>query len=92
VKAIEWELQATAEPLARSPDAVTLRERAAVEFDRLEAVLAGGTLYERRERIRLYVQQIKADPTTQTVQISLYPALLSSTIAGAGLEPATSGL
>ena len=61
-------------------------------LDQLDDVLAGGTIEEKRELISLYVQKVKADPDEQTVQISLYPMLFSRKIAGAGLEPATSGL
>lgn len=69
-----------------------LRRRIAAEFDRLSEVMGEGTVEERRELIACYVHAIKADPNQQVVQIGLYPTLLSKRIAGAGFEPATSGL
>ena len=69
-----------------------LRRRIAAEFDRLEEVMASATVEERRELIACYVHAIKADPNQQVVHIGLYPTLLSQKIAGAGFEPATSGL
>lgn len=76
--------------LLPSPDVI--RERAAAEFDRLEQVIGGSTVEEKRELIACYVQKIKADPDRCSVEIGLYPTLLSQKIAGVGFEPTTSGL
>jgi DNA invertase Pin-like site-specific DNA recombinase len=74
------------------PAAAELRRNADRAFDELDKVLAGGTIEQRRELIGLYVQKIKADPDTNSVQISLFPALFSRVVAGGGFEPPTSGL
>ena len=74
------------------PAAVELCRNADRAFDELDVVLAGGTIEQRRELIGLYVQKIKADPDTNSVQISLYSALFSRVVAGGGFEPPTSGL
>ncbi len=68
------------------------RQRIASEFDRLGEVMSSGTVEEHRELIGCYVHEIKADPNQQVVRIGLYPTVLSQRIAGAGFEPATSGL
>jgi hypothetical protein len=67
------------------PAAAELRERAAAAFDQLEKVLAGGTVEEKRELIRLYLEKIKADPNTGSVQISFYPSLFNRAIRRRGL-------
>ena len=66
-------------PALPSPDLI--RQRAGAEFDRLEHVLASATVEEKRELIACYVQKIKTDPDQQSVQIGLYPTLLSQKIA-----------
>lgn len=83
---------ATASDQASLPPAGDLRKRIAAEFDAVEALVASGTLEERRNLISCYVKEIKADPNQQVVQIGLYPTLLSQRIAGVGFEPTTSGL
>ena len=55
-------------------------------------MLNSATIEEKRELVGRYIKTIKADPDTKTVQISLYPALFNRMVAGAGFEPATSGL
>jgi hypothetical protein len=70
------------------PAAAELRRNADRAFDELDKVLAGGTIEQRRELIGLYVQKIKADPDTNSVQISLFSALFSRVVAGACLDPA----
>ncbi len=77
---------------ASLPPVGDLRKRIAAEFDSVEALVASGTVEERRNLISCYVKEIKADPNQQVVRIGLYPTLLSQRIAGAGFEPATSGL
>ena len=52
----------------------------------LEDVLNGATIEEKGEVIGLYVKTIKADPNTETVQISLYPALFNKMVAGDGFD------
>ncbi|MCX5659620.1 MAG: recombinase family protein [Planctomycetota bacterium] len=74
------------------PGPAELRKRIAKAFDRLERVLADGTLEERRDVLALYVQTIKAEPDHQSIRVGLYSPLFTSGIAGAGFEPATSGL
>ena len=74
------------------PSMAELQARAAAAFDDLDAVIEGGTIEEKREMLGLYVQMIKADPDSCEVHIGLYPPLFSRRIAGAGFEPATSGL
>jgi hypothetical protein len=46
----------------------------------------------KKELVWRYLKTIKADPNTQSVEISFYPALFSQIIAGEGFEPPTSGL
>jgi hypothetical protein len=74
------------------PAVAELRRNADRAFDELDKVLAGGTIEQRRELIGLYVHKIKADPDTNSVQISLFSALFSRVVAGGGFEPPTSGL
>jgi hypothetical protein len=88
---VEKELSQRTE-LPKLPNAKQMRAMAGAAFDRLENVVAGGLLEERREILAHYVQTIKADPDRSTVEISLYPALFSLKIAGVGFEPTTSGL
>ena len=89
---VEADLAATTTAVPSLPGVDEIRRRAAGEFDRLEKVLHGATVEEKRELIACYAQKIKADPDRQTVEISLYPTLLSQKIAGSGFEPLTSGL
>ena len=56
-------------------------------FDDLDAVIGAGTIEERRELVRPHAKRIEADPTVHTVQISLYPALFTSIIAGTRFLP-----
>jgi site-specific DNA recombinase len=91
-KMVEHDLNLLPAALPQLPDAGTVRTRAKAAFDQLEAVLASATIEQRRELVGLYVQNIKADPATFSVQISLYPALFTEIIAGGGFEPPTSGL
>lgn len=65
------------------PPVGDLRRRIAAEFDAVEALVAAGTVEERRALIACYVKEIKADPDRSTVRIGLYPTLLSQRIAGA---------
>lgn len=89
---VELELAGLAEEAPSLPGVVELKRKVSAEFDRLDEVIGGGTVEEKRELISCYIQKIKADPDRQTVHISLFPTLLSQKIAGAGFEPATSGL
>jgi site-specific DNA recombinase len=89
---VEAELSVMRGDAPALPPVNVIRQRAAAEFDRIEHVLAAGTVEEKRDLVAAYVQTIKADPDRQSVRISLYPTLLSQKIAGAGFEPATSGL
>ena len=89
---VEAELAQVKASTPTLPSAEVIRERAAAEFDRLEEVVANATVEEKRELIACYVQKITADPDQNSVQISRYPTLLSQKVAGAGFEPATSGL
>lgn len=91
-QAIERDQQLAALAVPTLPDAAELRARASASFDQIEAVLAKGTLEEKRELISTYVQTIKADPDQQLVRISLFAALFSRKVAGGGFEPPTSGL
>ncbi len=74
------------------PPVKEIRKRISEEFERFDELFASGTIEERRELIACYVKEIKADPDSQRVSISLYPVLVSQIIAGAGFEPTTSGL
>jgi site-specific DNA recombinase len=89
---VECDLRILPAAVPQLPNANTLRARATAAFDQLETVLASATIEQRRELVSLYVQKVKADPEAYCVQISLYPALFSSIIAGGGFEPPTSGL
>jgi len=88
----ERELERISEHVPDLPDCETLRLRAAAELDRFKHVLEHATIEEQRELVACYVQKIKADPDSKQVLISLYPPVVSQKIAGAGFEPATSGL
>ena len=95
VAALAQEKQAAEEKLATLPvagrklaDPESIRARAAIEFARLDEVLAGGTIEQKRDLIGTYVRKIKADPSAKAVEISLYPALFGRIIAGARSDPA----
>jgi len=77
---VEAELSRLPEAAPALPPADVIRAKAAAEFDHLERTLADATTEEKRELIACYVQKIKAEPDQQTVQISLYPTLLSQKI------------
>jgi hypothetical protein len=86
-RALSSEYAQVAEQLAKLPancpalpSPELIRERAAAEFDRMEHVVSSATVEEKRELIACYVQKIKADPDLQSVEISLYPTLLSQKI------------
>ena len=72
------------------PAAAELRN-ADSAFDELDKVLAGGMIQQRREMIGLYVQKIKADPDSNSVQISLYSALFSRRVVAGVFDPACAG-
>jgi len=74
------------------PKAEEIRARVCRELERFQDIFAEGSLDQKREMIRLYVPRIKADPTTEAVEISLYPTLFTQIVAGGGFEPPTSGL
>lgn len=91
-KAVEAELSAVAVEVPHLPSADVLAKSAAAAFDEIDSVLAGATIEEKRELLGLYVQTIKADPDTHSVQIGLYSSLFTRKVAGGGFEPPTSGL
>ncbi|MFG0262336.1 MAG: recombinase family protein [Novipirellula sp. JB048] len=84
---MEAELKRIDPPAPDLPAVDELRLRAAAAFDHLQAVIDAGTIEEKRELLAAYVQTIKADPHSSTVQISLYPAIFSRGIAGVGVDP-----
>ena len=77
---------------ASLPPLGQLRGKIAAELDAVDGLVASGSVEERRSLIACYVKDIQADPDASIVRIGLYPTLLSQRIAGAGFEPATSGL
>ena len=52
----------------------------------LEDVLNGATIEEKRELIGRYVKTIKAEPDTQAIPMSLYPAVFNKMVAGDGFD------
>ena len=62
------------------PEADDLRARAALEFARLDQVLAEGTIEQKRDLMGAYLQTVKAYPHDTSVEISLYPALFSRNV------------
>lgn len=84
---IETHLSATRVLLPAFPSVEEVRLRVREEFDRLEQVIALGSVEEKRSLIACYVQKIKADPDRHVVEISLYPILLSQKVARVGVEP-----
>ncbi len=48
---------------AELPDAEELPDRSAAAFDDLDAVIAAGTIEEKRELVMAYVKRIEPDPT-----------------------------
>lgn len=69
---VESELASLPEAGSLPPLGV-LRAKIAAEFDAVEALVASGTLEERRSLISCHVKEIKADPNRSTVRIGLYP-------------------
>lgn len=78
---VEAELRA-ARPDPELPALPELRQRIAAEFDRMEALLAAGTLEERRALVGCYVHAIKTVPEEATVCIGLFPGVLSQMVEG----------
>jgi len=76
---IEGQL-AAAGPEPSLPPMPELRQRIAGEFDRMEAVLASGTLEQRRELVASYVHSLTALPEEETVRIGLLPGTLSQMV------------
>jgi hypothetical protein len=76
---IEGQL-AAAGPEPSLPPMPELRQRIAAEFDRMEAVLASGTLEQRRELVASYVHSLTALPEEETVRIGLLPGTLSQMV------------
>lgn len=76
---VEAELRA-ARPDPELPALPELRQRIAAEFDRMEALLASGTLEERRALVGCYVHAIKTVPEEATVCIGLFPGILSQMV------------
>ncbi len=89
---VEQEIEKRIKVCPELPSADVIRQRASAVFDQLEQVIASATVEEKRELIAHFVQKIEADPDSSTIRINLYPAVFSRVIAGAGFEPATSGL
>lgn len=89
-KQVQVDLTAVgAEPeLPALPD---LKQRINAEFDQMEALLASGTLEERRALVGCYIAQIKTKPEEATVCIGFLSGL-SQMVAGTGFEPVTFGL
>lgn len=80
--AIEKELDKSHTRLPDLPDAATIRERASALFDHLQQVFEDGPVEQKRELTSLFIKRIEADPTVNSVKISLYPSLFNSGIAG----------
>lgn len=87
---VQGELSA-AGPEPQLPPLPELRQRIAAEFDQMEALLASGTLEERRALVGCYVAQIKTKPEEETVCVGFLSGL-SQMVAGTGFEPVTFGL
>jgi DNA repair exonuclease SbcCD ATPase subunit len=79
---VEDQLRPLARKVPTLPDMADIASRANGELERLEQVFAAGTVDEQKELVGMYVKTIKADPNTHCVEISLYPALFTSIIAG----------
>jgi site-specific DNA recombinase len=78
-------------PEPELPAMPELRRRINAEFDHMEALIASGTLEERRALVGCYVAQIKTKPEEETVCIGFLSGL-SQMVAGTGFEPVTFGL
>lgn len=68
-------------PEPELPALPDLRQRINAEFDQMEALLASGTLEERRALVGCYVAQIKTKPEEETVCIGFLSGL-SQVVAG----------
>ena len=89
---VETELKRLDKRLPKLPDAGSIAEQSARELNNLADILAMATVEQKKQFTARYVQKIKADPDAKNIEISHYPALFSLIVAGAGFEPATSGL
>jgi len=75
-------------PEPQLPPLPELRDRITAEFDNMEALLASGTLEERRTLVGCYIAQIKTKPEEKAVCVGFLSGL-SQMVAGAGFAPAT---
>jgi site-specific DNA recombinase len=91
-KGVERDLAGVGAELPKMPSMEEIRRRSAACLDRLDEVLAGATIEEKRDLVQKYVRAVKACPDTQQVEIRLQSALFNDLVAGAGFEPATFGL
>ncbi|MHB1155708.1 MAG: recombinase family protein [Phycisphaerales bacterium] len=89
---IEAELSRLTAQAPELPTYELMQSRASDALDRLEELMEGGSVEEKRAMIGDLIQKIEADPASATVRISLFPAVFSRIIAGIGFEPMTSGL
>ncbi len=51
-------------------------------FNHLGEVIDSGEIEQKRDLIVLYLQRVDADPSTNTLNIKLYPPLFDSIIGG----------
>jgi hypothetical protein len=92
-KGVERDLAGVGAELPKMPSLEEIRRRSAACLDRLDEVLAGATIEEKRDLVQKYVRAVKACPDTQQVEIRLQSALFNDLVAGArvGSNPQPQG-
>ncbi|HUO08153.1 MAG TPA: hypothetical protein VM008_07635 [Phycisphaerae bacterium] len=79
---VQSQLDSLAATLPELPNPKEIAQRADEELSRLDTLLASGTLEERRELIRNYVNGAKVDPNAEEIEVSFVPALFSRFATG----------
>ena len=74
---VQGELAELAEEAPEMPSPKEIARRADEEMTHLDQLLDSGSLEEKRELVRQYVKHAIVDPSEQTVELAMMPALFS---------------
>jgi hypothetical protein len=90
-KGVERDLAGVGAELPKMPSLDEIRRRSAACLDRLDEVLVGATIEEKRDLVQKYIRAVRAIPDTQRIEIRLYTALFNTMVAGAGFDGVKAG-
>jgi site-specific DNA recombinase len=79
---VQGQLDEVAQEVPDLPSSQEIAARADAALTNLDKLLESGSLEEQRELVRTYVKGIKVDPATQTLELSVMPALFSRIVTG----------